>query len=135
MGMNKKVKKKWLRWLRSGQYDQIAGMMCAETTDGDNSFCCLGVLSNIHAETYGKSCWDGPDIEKSGSYVRTVKGADGSRVKRKIAPLEYRGHQDALPLAVTRWSGLSGNDQEILATMNDRGKTFIQIADYIEKNL
>lgn len=133
--MNEQVKKDWMWWLRSGQYDQIAGTMCAETKGGDNSFCCLGVLSNIHAETYGRDCWDGPNITKNGTFRRTVKSADGSRVRRSITPLEYRGHQDGLPPAVMRWSGVSNSDQETLAKMNDFGKTFGQIADYIEKNL
>lgn len=43
--MRPKVKKEWIAALRSGDYRQGRGQLRSE----DNSFCCLGVLCNLHA--------------------------------------------------------------------------------------
>jgi len=51
--MNPRVKGNWLKWLRSGQYSQTKNVLCKEASTGNCSFCCHGVLSNIHAEETG----------------------------------------------------------------------------------
>ncbi len=72
--MNKKVKKKWTTALRSGQYDQIQGTLCAETvSSGRTGFCCLGVLCNIHAEESGGG-WEESNEFKSRSKFVGSKG-------------------------------------------------------------
>lgn len=48
--MNAKVKKLWLKALRSGDYKQGAGALRS-----DHSFCCLGVLCDLHRqEVHGR---------------------------------------------------------------------------------
>lgn len=43
MKMPKKLKQKWLKALRSGEYGQTKNVLC----DGKGNFCCLGVLEHI----------------------------------------------------------------------------------------
>lgn len=133
--MDPKVKRRWLHWLRSKRYDQVEGYLCGETTGGDNAFCCLGVLCNIHAESHGEY-WGDAEAEKRGTVTLMTKSIDGSRRKRKFTPLPYLANKfENLPGVVSKWSGLSKDNQEVLAQMNDDGKNFDEIADYIEKNL
>lgn len=49
MKMPKKLKAKWLKALRSGEYGQCGGTL----TDGKGNFCCLGVLQHVAS---GGSC-------------------------------------------------------------------------------
>ena len=117
--MNPVVKKNWLHWLRSGQYSQTKGVLCKETKTGKCSFCCLGVLSNIHAEETGGH-WTEAEVQKGAVW----KGI-----------LVY-GKRDTMPSRiVTDWSGLSVGAQNQVANMNDHGDRFSKIANYIEKNL
>jgi len=44
--MNKRIKTKWIKALRSGKYKQGTGRL--KTNDG--GFCCLGVLSDLYAK-------------------------------------------------------------------------------------
>lgn len=112
--MNKRVKKKWLIALRSGIYRQAEGKL----NDGRQSFCCLGVLCDIHSKETGKD-WD-----------------VGNNCKN------YMGRTGDLPGEVMKWAGLrhtapacvhrKGRD---LATLNDEGVGFKAIANVIEKQL
>lgn len=73
----------------------------------DESFCCLGVLC---------------DISGMGQWIRRSYYADGTD-----------GYA-CLPAAVSRVAALSISEGR-LAKMNDHGKSFADIADYIEANL
>lgn len=117
--MNPKIKRKWLKGLRSGQYSQTKDVLCKETKTGKCSFCCLGVLCNIHAEQTGGH-WTERD-----------------RKKGDIWPgiLVYGKRDTMPPKIVTEWAGLTNDEATVLANMNDAGSRFNQIANYIEKNL
>ena len=116
--MNKKVKKKWMRWLRSGQYSQTKHILCKETKTGKFSFCCHGVLSNIHAEETGGH-WTESESDKG-----KWKGV-----------LSY-GKRDTLPSKIVMaWAGLEIGTVNHLANMNDSGSSFKTIANYIENEL
>ncbi len=71
-------------------------------------YCCLGVVADVCEEPWTKDDrgrWEVPFIQ---------------------SPFMYYGDK----------SGLSGEDAGILSNMNDQyGKTFLEIADYIEANL
>ena len=56
--MKKRIKNKWVKALRSGEYNQCAGKLVTERCLGD-SFCCLGVLTNLYVEEKGnaKEAW------------------------------------------------------------------------------
>ena len=127
--MNKRIKKKWIAALRSGEYVQGRGAMLTTDEDGNDSFCCLGVLSNIHAEETG-GCW--------------VAG-------RKTEISSYCAIFGTLPPEVRDWADLSEADPRMgehryhLSDYNDGNgfgngsnkfgqMTFKQIATMIEKS-
>lgn len=98
----------WLDALRSGRYAQGQNAL----RDKDNRFCCLGVLCDVMSP----SSWDW--------------AAD--------AWWSY-GHTATLPasLALKTDLGMTG-DRDIqgqLMNMNDNGKSFSEIADWIEANV
>lgn len=109
--MKADIKEKWVSALRSDEYVQGIGQLHA-----CGNFCCLGVLCDLHAkETGGK--WD------TGLYL---------------------GEVCFLPIAVVDWAGLDlvcpavtfeHNEGVTLATLNDNGKTFKEIADIIDSQL
>jgi hypothetical protein len=111
--MNKQLKVKWLKALRSGEYRRAEGTLA--TMDG-KKFCCLGVLADIQGCTWK------PDTTEHGLVPLAKNG-------RALV----KGSDDFLP--VRRAGGLTSEQQGILADMNDDGKTFKQIAKYIEANL
>lgn len=107
--MREDVKKLWVEALRSGKYQQGTGCLRM-----DDTFCCLGVLCDLHAkETGGK--WDDRN--------------------------EYLDCSGILPSRVRDWAGLDQRDPFAGDTIpltghNDRLlKTFPEIADLIEKHL
>jgi len=126
MKMNSKIKKLWLKALRSGKYEQGRGQLKTE----EDKFCCLGILCDIHSKET-KTEWD-----------RAFDGYDEPT---------YLGHDDVLPQEVLDWAELDDDNpmvkdgnrkQHPLATFNDGDKyeevnkrTFKQIANYIEKSL
>jgi hypothetical protein len=105
--MYAKVKRKWVKALRSGDYDQGHHKLRSK----NDNFCCLGVLCNLHAMEH-------PDYA----------------ARQRDARL-YGNKDSFLPEAVEDWAGLNFPIVRELATMNDNGYTFKQLADYIDKNL
>lgn len=111
--MNAKVKRWWLKALRSGKYNQGR---CFLRLNGD--YCCLGVLCDVYQKQTGKGEWrdrvffDGAGDDSSGY----------------------------LPRAVQEWAGLSVSNPLLgrmltAAELNDSGKSFEFIAGRIEKCL
>lgn len=96
--------KKWVDALRSGKYKQGTRYL----RDGDK-FCCLGVACDI-------------------------LGIDG----KEYATWWYEGHHGTAPKSVVKLMGLRdeyGTPSEgalDLTQLNDRGKTFEEIADELE---
>ncbi len=112
--MKKHIKKLWVDALRSGKYKQ--GFKELKTQEG--SFCCLGVLCDLHRKT----CRN--------------KKYKWSYTNRRL----YLGEQLVLPTAVQKWAGLNEKvpkvNGEYLAILNDiRDFTFKQIAHQINKYL
>ena len=104
--MNKQLKTKWLKALRSGEYDQGVGHYVTAGNKYD-SFCCLGVLCDIQ-----DAVWD-------------MNGYNNSCV---IDGKTLVGNDPVL-------SGPSWLEQHHLAVMNDTGDSFKKIAKYIERHL
>ena len=106
--MNKKVKKKWLKALRSGKYKQTTGQL-----KRDNKFCCLGVLCDIHAKENNKR-WNQKNTyhHNSGSLPIHVK--------------KWAALNESNP----RYKG----KYVYLAAANDNRMSFKRIANIIEKN-
>lgn len=113
--MNKKIKARWLKALRSGDYEQTRKVLHRY---GDG-FCCLGVLCDLHRKSTKRSGW---------------KQGIGEVVS-------YLGDRVALPANVSKWAGLTqcdpiiNNKETTLSDLNDSGKSFRQIAKVIEKRL
>ena len=123
--MKKDIKKAWVAALRSGQY--LKGV--AALRSKDNKFCCLGVLCNLHAQAH-------PEIAAEQQH-----------------PHRYLGASAYLPKEVQEWAGISGDNPEVkqtswigsegssltslasLASINDSGVSFSEIADLIETQL
>ena len=77
--MRRNIAMKWAKALRSGEYKQTEGQL-----RGDNGFCCLGVLCNLHAQEHPKIA------------------------EKEISPCTYMGEDTALPEAVIEWAGIQG---------------------------
>ncbi len=124
--MQLKMKKKWLKALRSGKYTQG---LCALKTIAEKkkaSFCCLGVLCDINRKEF---------TMESARYKNkeTVFSADGlsssSEIPGTIAT-EFLGAESK-----NRELNSTEEIQEELAGMNDGGASFKSIANWIEENL
>lgn len=111
--MKKRIKNLWLKALRSGEYRQgTAGLRF------EDSFCCLGVLCDLHAEIAFVN-WEYD--ERSGIY-------------------RYLGETIVLPKAVCEWAGLDDPNpitpKAFLTTQNDTpGRSFKRLALMIERHL
>ena len=110
--MNKKIARKWVKALRSGEYAQGKHVLCKQGKEYDY-FCCLGVLV---AETTG---FEG--FNHKGEGYADVDPTDGW-LNISMMDEEYLSQ-----------FGLSRDDAHDLAEMNDAGKRFTTIANYIEK--
>lgn len=121
--MKPAIKKLWVEALRSGRYKQGFGelrtnYLTASGAPQKATFCCLGVLCNIHAELHPKLAASQKD------------------------PNEYFGEESYLPERVAKWAGLepnptvafSGGEWQ-LAELNDNGRSFKKIAKLIEEQL
>lgn len=118
--MKKKIALKWVEALRSGEYVQGEG----ELRSSNNSFCCLGVLCNLHAQKHKKIA------------------------RLETDPQKYLGQDTVLPNQVRDWAGLGSsnglfeyglfkedNDVNSLIELNDQEcLDFNKIASFIEKN-
>lgn len=112
--MNPEIKAKWVAALRSGEYVQTQAVL--RTGDG---FCCLGVLCDLYdKEGWGKEFFPSQGIPPDG--VREWAGFPVS---------EY--DPEARPTPAVVIDGV----HEALYTHNDKGCTFAEIADAIEKQL
>lgn len=112
--MNKQIKKRWTKALRSGDYPQTRGAL-----RNQHGFCCLGVLCDLYRKDQKKRLWE----QRSSAY--SILGED------KI-----------LPRSVIAWAGVDDRDpvlgldfSETASHLNDTGQDFSQIADAIEANM
>ena len=113
--MNRAVVEKWVAALRSGEFKQGTDRLLTD----DGSYCCWGVLCEIHRREFG------------GTWKGNRDGLDRS----------YRGEYTAPPKLVQRWLGFAGeptirydDTQTLITELNDCfGLSFTDIADLIEQ--
>jgi hypothetical protein len=124
MDMNKKIKKLWIKALRSGEFKQGKGYL-----EKDGSHCALGVLS-VLALLEGQCTYntDGPigrfDNKRFGLSLTVMKWARIAQDKERfLKPDEDRVIVNYKKKPTT------------LADLNDRGLTFKEIALIIQRNL
>lgn len=130
--MNARIKKRWVKALRSGEYKQTFGTLrYVDDFDEDLrvSYCCLGVLCDLFVKS------------KAGKAINAHWG-DG---------VEILGRDNYLPDEVQAWAGLGEEDPVLgpkpkkdsdgyrrvsLGDLNDDNKySFRRIATLIEKKL
>jgi hypothetical protein len=111
-----KVRRQWIRALRSGKYKQTTNKL-----RGCEGFCCLGVLCDLAVKA---KVIPEPRVLSSDKY-------------------SYEDNTFFLPEKVQRWAGLKTSDADFksnglssnLPTLNDiKSNTFEQIANVIESN-
>jgi hypothetical protein len=112
MAIKKSIKKKWIKALRSGKYEQGQTMLC----DDDGKYCCLGVLAQIVDPD--RKTWNG-----SQGYFGTVDDHGEPFITRADHNEQARLLGGCLP---------PGKGMH-LTERNDDGASFKKIAWIIEK--
>jgi hypothetical protein len=110
--MNERIKNLWLEALRSGEFSQAR-----ETLFDGESYCCLGVLCELHQKENGGE-WDKPHYAH-----------------------RYLTQDAELPPEVQNWAGLSSqsgkygpeSEDNLIICNDERKMSFAQIADIIEE--
>lgn len=122
--MNKEVKETWVTALRSGEFTQ--GKDRLRTLD--DSYCCLGVLCELHRRETGVGSWE----------VR----ADSPIFRDESHHYFYMGEDFGLPQKVADWAGLElgpglrvNDTWSYLSDLNDEGVPFNVLAELIEEQL
>lgn len=121
------VVEKWIEWLRSDQFDQIDGQLGRQSPSEKPERCCLGVVCDVVREFnpefhMGVDADAGYEVEFGEEHESTV-----------------------LPAEIKKFLGYSSQNADVyvpgygniwymfdLASLNDDGLTFDQIADLIE---
>lgn len=115
--MKKKIMKKWVEALRSGEFEQGESYL-----DRNGKYCCLGVLCALAVN-------EGVVRVSESAYTGTYDYGDCRM-------------DGSLPKEVMKWSEIktdmgvlaSSGGKTSLATMNDQGVSFKEISRIIEQN-
>ena len=110
--MKPELKAKWIAALRSGEYEQTTERML----DPEGGMCCLGVLADIQGLKVV------PVAHTEGDDERELNGQVYCELRKMIGDTSLLSH------------GGKSITKEVVG-MNDSGKTFDQIADWIKENL
>lgn len=110
--MKKEVMEKWVAALRSGEYQQIDGRLRSfePDVDGKYSYCCLGVLCDLHRKEIT------PDGSDHHYQWGEVPGKTGTTTTA------YANHYDTLPMSVREWAGVRSSDPDLLADPYGEGQ-------------
>lgn len=135
------VKERWIAQLRSDQYTQVHGNLkkmldfsgeyfSEPTPDAACGFCCLGVLCEIAVtDTIIEA-----GQQSSGVTWDWEEAQDENNIRYYDYWL-YGGNEDMPPNDVYAWAGVHPEIGGYLASQNDQGSSFAEIADWIEKYL
>lgn len=123
--MDSKTKKNWLKALRSGEYKQGEAALRKEANDGIEKFCCLGVLCDLVEPNQWRRV-AGHGFDEAVAWCNGPAGNNG--IPRKDL-LEKLG----LNRKISRSNRFGYSIAEKLAYMNDNGKNFTEIANWIEQ--
>jgi len=105
--MNAQFRDRWVAALRSGKFEQGRYRL----RSSEDKYCCLGVACEVARI--------GGDYQRGWDYD---------------VEWMYDGHVGTLSYDVASALGIDGNHVEMLASMNDNGKSFGEIAAWIEEN-
>jgi len=139
--MNPEVKKLWVDALRSGEYKQGYKDLFKIDSNGNKSYCCLGVLT----ELYNKQFPGKLKFEKVSEIVIHKTNQNAMIISDVFDKSNGHKSTDYLILPVMQWAELDACDPIVynakvsgsykLSTLNDDLCTFEQIAGYIENSL
>lgn len=127
-GTRKELIRKWIEDLRSGNYDQMSGQLGQERPGVKPERCCLGVACDSHRHfmpTFTKKIESPSEFD----YMVTYGNGEDTVLPRTLVRLlgfESASGDIWLPVFGNKWIGYD------LASLNDDGLTFDQIADLIE---
>lgn len=116
--MNRVLHTSWIAGLRSGAYKQTKGTLCRPSGSMHEGYCCLGLLAKL-AGTSDEMMLGWDMLDQVGLSRLIGPWSDVSSIIMYI-PSDPSTHETL---------------QRKLAAMNDGGKTFAEIADWIEKNV
>lgn len=131
----------WVAALRSGLYDQCTGYLHNKNSGEKTGYCCLGVLCEINPKVEkdrSNPLWDkykyidpkAPYVNQGGTRalppsLAQVLGFHSTNAKFSTKEIKWT---TPMPLSLTHCLNVT------LASLNDEGWTFDQIADFIEAN-
>ena len=151
--MNEQVKKMWLDALRSGDYTQGREVLHLVTEDGEQQFCCLGVLCDL-AHRAGVVARPESTVALYGDDTKPYILKGGTPAIGYT--YGWGGSVADLPHEVVEWAGLpiyddddedahyfnqgdpyltDGESRTHVSWFNDNGLTFVEIAVLIEDQL
>lgn len=113
-------REQWLTALESGKYRQTRGQLRA-AQGKSYGYCCLGVLCNLHKDKENK--WDGS------VFLATNVDYDPTDIFDSVENDYFEMPPDNFLAKVKVDEKLADE----LATMNDNGKTFKEIAAFLRK--
>lgn len=123
--MKRELRDRWVAALRSGDFKQGNGFLKREKRFDkrerrfdDVTHCCLGVLHEV----------DGGEWERDDDIYLTLTG-------ESVFITSMTGSRSSRTLMGQLLRGLSHTHRCMLTVMNDNGKTFEEIADWIERNV
>jgi len=114
-------REQWLTALESGRYKQTTGQLRADFNGKSYGYCCLGVLCNIHKDKEHK--WDSSTFLAPNLFYDSINPFDS-------ATDEYFEMPPNSFLDKVKVDTVLADE---LATMNDNGKTFKEIATFLRK--
>jgi hypothetical protein len=129
------AKESWLAALRSGKFKQGKGAMRRKEWKGD-TYDPVGILSELFRREVKRGDWvmghkfvarGSPKVATFVLGRDTIETRTGLRIRRWFA---YGPPPD-----VMQWANLHYRDATRIMAMSDRGKTFEEIADWIEENI
>lgn len=118
--MKRSLAKAWVADLRSGRFVQTEGVLHSVAGVGRSrseraGYCCLGVLST-------RIC-----------RLKAVKETGWKWTGEEWSHPDGRSEDSNIPLAIQAAIGLSEEEHDTLASLNDAGETFKQLANRIER--
>ena len=112
----------WVKALRSGKYKQGKKFLCRRV-DGKDKFCCLGVAIDVLCDGEWEYAASSDETEGHWKFNGTTRRG-----------VDFNG--SGLPRMETlKEIGLKPSTAHLLADLNDGGRSFKEIASWIEKNL
>jgi hypothetical protein len=127
--MKTEYREKLIEALESGDYDQTTGMLRCDVNSRP-SFCCLGVMCDLHDPAGWKGS-EGDDVHMmGGSYISDY-------VRYEVLgefPDDYYVNSTELPPPLLHTFGMTDDEVRTLITYNDNGKTFREIAQELRTN-